>query len=177
MSAPLSKNQKRYLSELSRRAWSKAGPELDGISEADFRHQEVAAACGKLGLRCADQNDYKLIEGHLLEKLGRHGAAFNAQVRAATEPRRLVEHKILQACQEFGFGLGYADAICRAQNHGAGLDNVEEKRLWFVFITIRNRGNGRKKAARAAANVAQASSPAGSGTVPVPVPVPEPQLI
>jgi len=145
MSAPLSNNQKRYLSQLSRKAWAKAGPELDGISEEDFRHHEVAAACGKLGLRCADQNDYKLVEGHFLEKLGRHGAAFNAQVRAATEPRRLVEHKVLTACQEFGFGLGYADAICRAQNKGVGLDNVEDKALWRIFYTVRNRGAARKR--------------------------------
>jgi len=147
MSAPLSKTQKRYLSELSRKAWAKAGPELDGISEADFRHQEVAAACGKLGLRCADQNDYKLVEGHFLEKLGRHGAAFNAQLRAATETRRLVEHKITGACTEFGFHLSYADKICRAQNQGRGLDEIEEKALWRIFYTVRNRGLARRRGA------------------------------
>ncbi|MDE2101190.1 MAG: hypothetical protein KGL39_28350 [Patescibacteria group bacterium] len=147
MSAPLSINQKRYLSQLARRAWHKAGPELDGIEEGAFRHQEVIKACGKIGLRCCDQNDYKLVEGHFLELLGFHGAAFNAQVRAATETRRLVAHKILDACQEFGMSVAYAEKICRAQNHGAGLDDVDEKTLWRIFYTVRNRGLARRKTA------------------------------
>ena len=145
MSAPLSKLQKRHLSQLARQAWSKAGPELDGISEEDFRHQEVAAACGKLGLRCCDQNDYKLVEGHFLDKLGHHRAAFAAQLRAATETRRLVSHKITGACTEFGFHLSYADKICRAQTQGRGLDEIEEKALWRIFYTVRNRGLARRK--------------------------------
>lgn len=145
MSAKLSNVQKRILSGLSRQAWQKAGPELDGISEEDFRHQEVIKACGKIGLRCCDQNDYKLVEGHFLELLGHHGAAFNANLRAATETRRLVVHKITTACQEFGLQLAYANTICRNQNHGRGLDEVEEKALWRIFYTIRNRGLARKK--------------------------------
>lgn len=145
MSAPLSKDQKRYLSQLSRKAWLKAGPELDGIAADDFRRQEVAKAIGKLGLRCCDQNDYKLVEGHFLELLGRHGAAFNAQMKAATETKRLAMHKITEACQEFGFHLSYPDKICRAQNHGHGLDEIEEKALWRIFYTVRNRGLARQK--------------------------------
>lgn len=149
MSAPLTNGQKRHLSTLARQAWHQAGPELDGISEGDFRHQEVVKACGKIGLRCADQNDYKLIEGHFFELLGLHSAAFNAQLRAATETKRVVSHKIMQACREFGFHLSYAESICRNQNHGRTLDQLEEKALWRVFYTVRNRGLARTKKAHA----------------------------
>ena len=145
MSAKLSNRQKWILSDLARQAWTKAGPELDGITEEDFRHQEVARACGKLGLRCCDQNDYKLIEGHLRELLGQRGAVFKANLRAATETTRLVQHKILAACEEFGFQLAYADKIARAQNHGRALDELEEKALWRIFYTIRNHGLARKR--------------------------------
>jgi len=145
MSAKLSNLQKRHLSQLSRRAWSKAGPELDGISEADYRHAEVIKACGKIGLRCCDQNDYKLVESHFLDLLGHHGAAFSAQLRAATETRRMISFKIAKACEEFDFRISYADKICRAQNQGRGLDDVEERALWRIFYTIRNRGLARAR--------------------------------
>ena len=163
MSAPLSKGQKRYLSQLAGQAFSRhlenaraAGQytEADGlprsVAEEQFRHREVAQASGKAGLRCCSQDDYKLVEGHFLELLGLHGAAFNAQVRAATETRRLIEHKITEACREFGFSLAYANKICCAQNHGNGLDAVDEKKLWNIFYTIRNRGLARKKALQSA---------------------------
>lgn len=159
MSAPLTKGQKRYLSQLADRAFNRAAALARGAGEAvptdnephsvaaaKYRHEQVAKACGKLGLRCADQHDYKLIEGHFLELLGQHGAAFNAQLKAHTETRRQVEHKITAACAEFGFSLSYAHKICCAQNKGRGLEEVEEKQLWQIFFTIRNRGLARRKA-------------------------------
>lgn len=145
MSAKLSHRQKWILSDLARQAWQKAGPELDGISEEDFRHQEVARACGKLGLRCCDQNDYKLVESHFHDLLGHHAQAFNAQLRAATETKRVALHKIREACQEFGFQMAYAEAICRNQNHGRSLDDVDERARWRIFYTVRNRGLARKR--------------------------------
>jgi len=163
MSAPLTNDQKRYLSQLASRAFRRqsalargrgaalADGAYEGLAasaaEAKFRHAEVAAATGKVGLRCCSQDDYKLAEGHFLELLGQPGAALKAQVKAATETRRLIEYKITEACREFGFHLSYAAKICASQNHGRGLDDVEEKQLWHIFYTIRNRGNARKRTA------------------------------
>jgi len=155
MSAPLSKDQKRYLSQLATRAFARdcalargrqESPDSSTKASDDYRRAQVALATGKLGLRCCSQDDYKLVEGHFLELLGHHGAAFNAQVKAATESRRVIEHKIVKACEEFGFSLSYANKICTAQNHGAGLDVVDEKKLWQIFYTIRNRGAARRRA-------------------------------
>lgn len=154
MSAPLTNGQKAYLAQLATRAFNfecaKAHgrgetPDTSSATRETFRHQEVIKACGKNGLRCCSQDDYKLIEAHFLELLGQHAQAFNAQVRAATEDKRLVEYKIVQACKEFGFAMSYADKICRAQNKGAGLQDVSEKTLWTVFYTIRNRGLKRQR--------------------------------
>ena len=161
MSAPLSKSQKRYLSQLSAKAFARqvtlargqgqvfAGGKYDGLAqtaaEGKYRHDQVVLACGKLGLRCCSQDDYKLVEGHFLELLGHHAAAFNAQLRAATETRRVIEHKIVEACAEFGFHLSYANKICVVQNRGLGLDAVEENRLWQIFYTIRTRGLAKRR--------------------------------
>ena len=164
MSAPLTNDQKRYLSQLATRAFNRQTAMARGSLQTatgqtaiippgmsysaavdEYRRVQVIAACGKAGLRCCDQNDYKLVEGHFQELLGNSGAAFNAQVRAATETRRLVEFKITAACEEFGFSVSYANKICTAQNHGRTLEQVEEKQLWNVFYTIRNRGNARKR--------------------------------
>ena len=163
MSAPLTKGQKSYLSQLAQRAFLRqcalargrgevfADGQYEGlavsVAQEKFRHAQVAQASGKLGLRCCSQDDYKLVEGHFLELLGQPGAALKAQVRAATETRRVIEHKIVQACAEFGFAMSYAHKICTSQNHGQGLDEVGEKQLWNVFYTIRNRGNARKQKA------------------------------
>lgn len=157
MSAPLSNKQKAWLSQLSARAFNRQGALArgrqeyffddlpDAVAQEKFRHAEVAKATGKLGLRCCSQDDYKAVEGHFQELLGNHGAAFKSQVKAATETRRLVEYKITQACEEFGFALSYANKICTVQNHGATLEEVDEKKLWQIFYTIRNRGLARKK--------------------------------
>lgn len=154
MAAPLTNGQKRYLSQLSDRAFNRAAaiargegqsPDISTRARAQYRHDQVVAACGKIGLRCCSQDDYKLVEAHFLALVGEHGRAFNSFVRATTESRRVAEHKIIEACNEFGFKLSYADSICRQQNNGLGLDDVTEKKLWQIFYTVRNRGLSRKR--------------------------------
>lgn len=152
MSAPLANNQKAYLAQLATRAFNMECAKARGRGETvdcgretmdTWRHAEVAKATGKAGLKCCSQSDYKAVEAHFLEMLGHHARAFNAQVRSATEDRRVIEYKITEACREFNFAISYADKICRAQNKGLGLEDVDEKHLWQIFYTIRNRG--RKK--------------------------------
>lgn len=149
MSAPLSHQQKRYLSQLARRAWSQADREVGTVDE--FRHAEVTRATGKAGLRCCSQDDYKRVEAHLLWLLGEDGQALNAHLRAETEPRRQAEAVLRRECQRFGLELGYAEAICRQQNKGLNLADVSERRIWNLVFTIRNRGNAKLKKERMAA--------------------------
>ena len=159
MSAPLTKGQKAYVAQLAKRAFNltvaKARGSGNTFDDSDrptdpllrdeeaWRHAEVALACGKLGLRCCSQDDYRIVEGHFLELLGQHGAAFNAQVHAATEKKRVAQFKVMEACERFGLTIGYAAHIAKQQNNGAALEDLSERALWNLVYTINNRG--RKK--------------------------------
>ncbi len=144
MSAPLSHRQKSYLSQLARKAWEMAEREV-GTPE-EFRHDEVARACGKIGLRCCSQGDYKRVEAHFLFLLGEDGQALNAHLRAETEPKRQAEAVLRRNLAECGLPWSYAEAICRQQNKGAGISEVPERRVWNLVFTVRNRGAARRKA-------------------------------
>lgn len=144
MSAPLSHNQKRYLSQLARRAYQAAEREVG--TEAEFRQAEVARACGKRGLRCCSQDDYKRVEAHFFWLLGEDVKALNAHLRAETEPVRQAEAVLKRECARFGFDLGYPAAICQRQFH-VPLSEATDRQLWNLVYTVRNRGNARRKAA------------------------------
>lgn len=152
MSAPLTIPQKSYLARLARRAFSRARALALGRGEvwaADpnaWRHAEVAAASGKLGLRCCSQDDFCAVEAHFLELLGQSGAAFNAHVRAATESRRQAEAVLVRECAAGGFALDYAAAICRRQ-FKCSIFDASEKQLRCLIFTIRNRAAARRRAA------------------------------
>jgi hypothetical protein len=156
MAAPLSHDQKRYLSQLSDRAFDRLSAEADGQyfyddlpatkARQQFRHDQVVKACGKIGLRCCSQDDYLRVKAHFLDLLGETGKALDAHVRAETEGLRVVTNKIHAACREFGFTLGYANKIC--QRFRVNLDGATEKQLWTVFYTVRNRGLAKRRAAQ-----------------------------
>lgn len=142
----LSNKQKGYLAQLARRGFYRTaaiargrGETFDSTSTAfeGWRHSEVAKACGKLGLRCCGQMDYKRVEAHFLALLGEDGKAFEAHMRAETEPQRQAESKILGQLKEMGMKLGYAEGICRRMHHGIGLSEASPKQLWKVFFALR----------------------------------------
>ncbi len=169
MSSPLTSRQKSRLARLALRAFNLAATEALGRGEvparsirlaigADpllcatpsglrdaFRRYHVHRACQKLGLRCCVQEDYKIVEAHFLDLLGQPGAALNALLAAASEPRRIAEYKLREACRDAGVPLAYAEKICRDQNHGAGLDDADLNTLWRLIFTLRNRAKTRAK--------------------------------
>ena len=139
MPAPLTNDQKRILSQLARRAWTQAGPELDGMSADEFRQQEVVKACGKLGLRCCSQNDYGAVKGHFLNLLGETEKAFQAVHHGEGNARRVAEYKVVQACRDAGLELAYAAKIC-ANTFKCSLDEASTDQLWKLMFTVKNRG-------------------------------------
>lgn len=155
MSAPLTRDQKRYLAIQTNKAFELAQGRGEIIEECgcgeglrtSYRHNLVIKAANKHGLRCCGQSDYNRVKAHFLHLLGEDGAALNAHIRAETEPRRLAEYKLKEACAEFNLPLSYADAICRRQNRGLGMQEVGTKTLWHLFYTIRNRGRRKQAAA------------------------------
>jgi hypothetical protein len=142
MPAALTNGQKAYLAQLARRAWA-LDAEADSQDADSWRHEQVVKAVGKAGLTCCSQDDYGFVKGHFLNLIGEPGQALKAHVRQVANPRRVAEYKLREACRDFGLSIGYAAAICRRQNEGMGLEEVDEKRIWFLVFTIRNRG--RKK--------------------------------
>lgn len=154
MSAPLSHLQKRLLSQLSDRAFACVSAESDGQyfyddlpatkAREQFRHDQVVKACGKIGLRCCSQEDYKLVEAHFLNLCGETGKALNAHVRAVTEPRRQAEAVLNRELVAGGFNLSYAAAICQRQFR-CTLADATEKQLWNLVYTVRNRAAARRR--------------------------------
>lgn len=148
MSAPLSNRQKRDLSKLASRLFALEAARARGRGETPatskaagdaFRRDQVAAACGKLGLRCCSQDDYKLVEAHFLNLLGESGQAMNALVKHQTNPRRVAEYKLVQACEQAGLNLAYAAKICWHQ-FKCSLEDANEKQIWCLIFTMKNRG-------------------------------------
>ena len=145
MAAPLTNRQKGYLAMLAKRAFVKAGlnsqsPIANSLAEEKWRHDQVAIACGRLGLRCCSQDHYGAVKGHFLSLLGESGQALRADVRGRPEVNelRVVSWKIIQRCREYGIPISKADGICRQMTRGVGLQEVEEARtLWNVFFKLR----------------------------------------
>jgi len=146
----LSKKQKAYLAQLAGEAFAKrpaiVGGADDGIDVNAWRQREVGKACGKLGLRCCSQMDYKLVEAHFLRLLGRERRAEAAFVAAATEPRRHAEGQVMAACRLYGFRLGYAESIC-ASIYRCSLSEAETGALRNLTKIIHR--NGKRRAGKA----------------------------
>lgn len=138
----LSTKQKKYLAQLARQAFK-----VRGTPGADFdawRHDEVAKAVGKAGLRCCSQLDYKAVQAHFLDMTGRSGQAMTALVQHQSEPRRQAEAVLLRELTNAGLHLNYANSICNAQ-FKCTLFDATEKQIWCIVYTIRNRASRKRR--------------------------------
>ena len=151
MSSPLSNLQKKSLSMLALRAFNLERARALGRGELwphaqdTWRHDQVAACTGKMGLRCCSQDDYSTVAAHFEQLLGNTGTALRHHMDAATNTRRQIEHKIIQQAEAMGRSLNYADAICRRMTRGASLLEATEKQLWNVFFALRYEQQRRAK--------------------------------
>lgn len=158
MSAPLSKNQKRYLSQLSDRAWNRQWalalgrgeewPEDTTAIRTAFRHAEVAKAVQKQGLRCCSQLDYKAVEAHFLHLLGEDGKAMAAHVRSQSEPKRQAEAVLwreLKAAEPLGITRGYIESICRAKFKCSLIELDDPGKLWVLVYDVRRSAAARRR--------------------------------
>jgi hypothetical protein len=159
MSAPLRKLQKRILSQLARRAFNLVSARARGRGEAPdtsaaamdaWRHNEVAAACGKFGLRCCGQDDYRLVQAHFHHLLGEDGRALNDHVEHLSNGRRQAEAVLwreIQRAASLGITREYVASICSRQNRCSILD-ASEKQLWHLVFTVRTRAAARRRQIR-----------------------------
>jgi hypothetical protein len=144
MSTPLSKDQKRILSQFAQRAFNRDRAIALGRGETlpetadEYRRRHVATACGKHGLRCCSQDDYGLVKAHFQDLLGETGKAMNTLVHAEGNGRRVAEHKLVRACEAAKLSVAYAATICRNQ-FKCSLEDATEKQLWCLTFTVKNR--------------------------------------
>jgi hypothetical protein len=145
MPAPLTNAQKRYLSQLARAAWQRAGADADGLNEAEWRRSEVVRACGKFGLRCCGQDDYGVVKGHFLAALGRDGAALRAMVQGDPEANRK-RQALWCLRRELGARpMAYAEGILRNMSRGEfTLVTATSVWVWRVVVALRTQARREK---------------------------------
>lgn len=110
---------------------------------AEWRHAEVAKACGKAGLRCCENHDYPIVMAHFLKLGGEDGQALNWLLRAQSDGRRQAEAVLHREIIKAGLSLNYVEAICRTQ-FKCGVLDAGEKQLWSLVYTVRNRSRTKK---------------------------------
>ena len=113
-------------------------PDTSAKAANEYRRAQVALATGKNGLRCCSQDDYKIVEAHFLNLLGETGRAMNALVQHQSNPRRVAEYKLTQACKDAGVNIAYAAAICQ-RVFKCCLDDASAEVIWKVMFTVKNR--------------------------------------
>lgn len=151
MSAALTKEQKRYLAQLGRsaffrqRALAMGRGEEWAHEEEQWRHEQVAIAAGKLGLRCCSQDDYGAVKAHFLTLNGEEGKALKADFygRVEMNRKRVVDYKIDAELKALGKSRESANGISRRMFRGKDLDEVGEKQAWKVFYALRYEVNRR----------------------------------
>lgn len=146
----LTNGQKAYLAQLAKRAFDKCASSLvggpdDGISAEDWRRREVGKACGKFGLRCCGQTDYKLVEAHFLRLLGETRRADKAYIRAATEPKRQAEAVLVRELARFNFRPEYAERICLSKFKCTVCELQGANQVWVIVYDIRRNGARKMK--------------------------------
>lgn len=108
-----------------------------------WRHEQVANACGKAGLTCCSQLNYKTVEGHFLDLINRPAAAFNAHVRSASEELRQARFNVDKACRDNGYEIGYGRSLC-VRIHKVNFDEADAGVLRMVMFTVINHGKAKK---------------------------------
>lgn len=155
--APLSKEQKKSLILLARRAYDRlfANADFDARALAvpsfeDWRHQQqiMVVECSSL---CSCRNeDFLFLKAHYLNLLGQKHLAEHAGIRAQGEPRQWALAKLKKECMAAGDVLpgawNYADGFLRHARH-VSIDEASPKQLWHAIYIVRRRaGQLRRKA-------------------------------
>lgn len=136
---PLSNQQKAALALLAKEAYAaQGGDAMLGMTEREFRHEEVAKACGKGGLTECSQDDYNPIKARFLDLKGESGRALNAHLAHQTEDVSVARFKLQEALKLAGKGEAYAAAIAR-HRFKCALEQCSAKQLWQLVFTLNKR--------------------------------------
>jgi hypothetical protein len=132
----LSLAQKRVLIRLARRAWRLECARVRGLGPGapipDFdawRHDQVHAACGKLGLRLCLQSDYPWVMAHFHQLLGEDDRALRWLMAARQDPRQQAWVALERLMRQRSFSPNYVEAICR-RVFDCDLATAQAHQLW-----------------------------------------------
>lgn len=134
---PLSKEQKAKLSILARSAAEKQGIRGGYKAVEEWRHMISIRVCG-VRISEAVQDNYADLKSAFEDLGGRPEKAFQTQMRAGDNKRRVAMHKLSQALADRGLQPAYAASICRAQ-FKCPLEEASAKQLWCLFFTVTKR--------------------------------------
>jgi hypothetical protein len=156
--APLSREQKRELAILARRAFNKlydSGTISESTEFDAWRHQMTVQVCERDGLRQARNEDYLTLQGHFLGLLGQSAMAQRRNTQAQLEPRRWALAKLRTECEAAADVIDraweYASSISSGRFKTAQIDELGEKQIWMLVFDIRRNAQRRRAKARGAA--------------------------
>ncbi|WP_009965358.1 hypothetical protein [Verrucomicrobium spinosum] len=140
LSKPLSNLQKATLSQWAKKGYTRARDlDLTDEKEADWRGQESIAACGRR-ISEATNGDYLVLLAHFKNLAGDSGGAFQATMRAQSDPKRQALHKLDTELTKAGLDRAYAEKICM-DTYKCTIAQATAKQIWNLMYTIRNRRN------------------------------------
>jgi hypothetical protein len=140
---PLTKKQKRILSQLARRAHVRTGAAAAGDNVDEWRRAQAVEVCTRR-ISEARQQDYLLLHAHFADLAGESGVAFESLMRVSTNDKRVALYKLGEALRGAELPESYAAAICRHQFR-CEISQAGAKQVWNLVYTIRNRGQSRRR--------------------------------
>jgi hypothetical protein len=142
--APLSKEQKKRLCILARRAYAveQALGRTGTLDAEAWRRWMSERAVGIASLRACHQSDYLPLKAHFLDLIGETGEAMNAHLAAQADPRRQALYVLRQECQKATDVLDnpeqYIRGFVRHRRHVA-LEDAEPRVIWHAIFTLRRK--------------------------------------
>jgi hypothetical protein len=132
---PLSNNQKARLSMLARKAYEHQ--KVQGMTATEWRHE---IAINKVGCRISEamQKHWNDLKSTFEDLAGRPGKAFNTQLRAGDNKRRIALYKLTNELAAHNLAPGYAEHICQAK-FKIPLAEASAKQIWALYFDITKR--------------------------------------
>lgn len=150
--APLSRDQKRELALLARRAFQRlydAGTLTESTEFDTWRHQQVMQVCERGGLREARNEDFLILQAHFLAMLGQTQMADRRRAQSDMEPRRWALAKLKQECDAAADVIDrawdYAASISRSRFKTSQIQELGEKQIWMLMFDVRRNAQRRRR--------------------------------
>ena len=112
-------------------------PDTSTAARTQYRHEQVAIATGKVGLRCCDNSDYSDCMARAKHLLGEDGQAMNHLIHGQSNRSRQFEFLIQKELDRLGLPLSYAAGICRRMFHGLNLLEASQDQLFKILCALR----------------------------------------